>query len=205
MRSKSRSRCILAAVTVLLTVTTTGPARAALDPGPAVASTEPACTQSIGPGSEFTSCLGITAALDRAPSAGETATLTVTLRADRALPAVALTVELPVELDWAKPPTGFTTGRTTSTRPERPGILPTAQTTATVALGKSVAYSLAVKAVAAGAGQIEARAKAGPHADYDVVPLTVAASGGRSAFGVPPSDGTTAPVPADAKAAERPA
>jgi hypothetical protein len=211
------ARLVLAGLVagMLAVVGAAGPARADPDPGakgrpdPAVPSA-PACTQR-GAG-EFASCLGVTAALDRAPAVGETATLTVTVRASRKLAATQVTVDLPGQLGWATTPAGFRAGRATSRRPERSGTTTTAQRTITVDAGRPFTTTGVVKAVTPGFGQLQVRARAPEggtvHDGVADVYLTVAGAGAASRFGAQPAaeHGRTATLArAPARVAQRPA
>ncbi len=73
------------------------------------------------------SCIGVKVTLDRAPSVGETATLTYTVRTGVKLAPSDITVELPTQLAWAQAPAGFIAGQATSVQPERSGTIATAQ------------------------------------------------------------------------------
>ena len=116
--------------------------------------------------SEFASCLGVTAKLDRIPSVGATATLTATVRASRALPGTHVTVTLPAQLTWAR-------------KPAASAISPTA--------GKPATVTGVVKAVTEGFGEISVRAIApdgtATQTGSDSVFLTVAGAGQASRLG----------------------
>src|SRR4051794_41277504 len=96
---------VAGAVAVILIAT---PAAADPDPGkgPPDLPKAPVTPCAVVPSgnSEFASCMGVTAKLDRAPSVGATATLTATIRASRALPGTNVTITLPEQLAWAQKP-----------------------------------------------------------------------------------------------------
>ena len=116
--------------------------------------------------SEFASCVGVTAKLDRAPPVGATATLTATIRASRALPGTDVTITLPAQLAWAQKP---------------------AESTVSLTAEKPVTVTGVVKAVTEGFGEISVRATAPDGATTqsgsDSVFLTVAGAGKASQFG----------------------
>src|SRR5689334_4057208 len=95
------------ALAVILIAT---PAAAAPGKGPPDPPKAPVAACAVVPSgnSEFASCVGVTANLDRVPSVGATATLTATIRASRALPGTHLTITLPQQLTWAGKPAGST-------------------------------------------------------------------------------------------------
>jgi hypothetical protein len=116
--------------------------------------------------SEFASCVGVTAKLDRVPSVGATATLTATIRASRALPGTDVTITLPAQLAWARKP---------------------AESTVSLTAGKPVTITGVVKAVTEGFGEISVRATAPDGSTTqtasDSVFLTVAGAGKASQLG----------------------
>lgn len=145
---------------------------AAAEPDPGKGPPDPpkapvtACAVVPSGNSEFASCMGVTAKLDRAPSVGATATLTATIRASRALPGTDVTISLPEQLAWAQKP---------------------AASTVSLTAGKPVTVTGVVKAVAEGFGEISVRASARDGATTqigsDSVFLTVAGAGKASQFG----------------------
>jgi hypothetical protein len=110
--------------------------------------------------------MGVTAKLDRVPSAGATATLTVTIRASRALPGTDVIITLPEQLAWERKP---------------------AESTVSLTAGKPVALTGVVKAVSEGFGEISVRATARDgtttRTGSDSVFLTVAGAGKASQLG----------------------
>ncbi|MFI6073899.1 hypothetical protein ACIA5C_20225 [Actinoplanes sp. NPDC051343] len=145
---------------------------AAADPDPGKGNPDPPratatpCAVIPSGTSEFASCVGVTAKLDRVPSVGATATLTVTIRASRALPGTDVTITLPEQLAWERKP---------------------AESTVSPGAGKPVTLTGVVKAVAEGFGEISVRAAAGDGNDTqtagDSVFLTVAGAGKASRLG----------------------
>ncbi len=208
-------------LTVLVVASTGVPAAA--DPGgggkssPSTVERVPtgrACTEHSGNKQgrdEYASCVGVTARLDRAPSLGQTATLTATVSASVPLPPADITIELPAQLAWDSAPAGFTADRVTSLRPERSGTIATARRTLQLTPGRPMTLTGTVKAVAAGYGEIEVRATATRGTDSDagrdIVFLTVGAKGQPSRLGAVAgkTDLTVATLPAPPKAAARPA
>jgi hypothetical protein len=131
------------------------PGSSATGPAPAA----PVCAASAPKaGDEFVHCVSVSAGLDAVPAVGGTATLTATVRASIALSSTRVHIDLPAQLAWAQVPTGFTTSTTTSPRPERPGQISVAELTRSFAAGETLTVQGTVKAVSAGAGQIEVTA-----------------------------------------------
>jgi hypothetical protein len=216
MRQKSlRAKLITITAGVLAVLATAAPATA--DPGPPVKTGPPAaqaapagrpCVEHSGGEAAKdarTSCLGVTATLDRAPSFGETATLTVSVRASVQLAPADIKVELPTQLHWAQPPAGFAAGQETSVRPERSGTIAVAQRRTQLVPGRPETFTGVVRAVAPGYGQIQARAAvadgANVHAGQDDVFLTIGEPGRPSQFGAVAvkGDGTVATLAAAPK------
>jgi hypothetical protein len=207
MRSR-RTGGLAAVVTAALALTATGTAGAD-EPGPKgqpapayQPATGPACHQHAAASKvrdEWLSCLGVSAALDRAPSVGETATLSVTVGADAVLPSTDVRVELPAGLAWAQPPAGFAVTQQLSALPERAGTLSVARLTAAMRPGAAASYTGVVRAVRPGPAQIQVRATAKDGAEVragaDNVFLTVAPTGVRSRLDQAAKDGA-APVAA---------
>ncbi|MEU4236842.1 hypothetical protein [Actinoplanes sp. NPDC026619] len=167
------------------------PAAADPDPGKGPPDPPPApvasCAVVPSGNSEFATCLGVTAKLDRVPSVGETATLTATLRSTLPLGA-RLTVTLPEQLAWAQKP---------------------AASAVTLTADRPVTVTGVVKSVKEGFGQIVVRATApdagGPQTGQDVVFLTVGAAGQVSRFGALTTSGSQPAVPVTpAKVFQRP-
>ncbi|MEV4760652.1 hypothetical protein AB0J86_36895, partial [Micromonospora sp. NPDC049559] len=189
-----------------------GPGAAYAAPAPADRTGAPTCSLSASgdPADEWASCLGVSAGLDRTPSLGETATLTVTVRADTALPDTDIRIELPRQLAWARVPAGMETSRATAVEPERAGTISVARLTRSLAAGAEQTFTGEVRAVAAGPAQIEARASAvgvgRSYAGKDIVLLTVGEAGRASRAGLAAASGPAgvAPVPTTARA-DRPA
>jgi hypothetical protein len=73
---------------------------------PAVAGCDLRPTANRSDRHEWRSCIGVTATLDRLPAVGQTATLSVEVRADAARPGARITVELPANLAFVDPPAG---------------------------------------------------------------------------------------------------
>jgi hypothetical protein len=88
-RRRHMAASVAGALAVILIAT---PAAADPDPGkgPPDVPKAPVAPCAVVPSgnSEFASCVGVTAKLDRVPSVGATATLTATIRASRALPGM---------------------------------------------------------------------------------------------------------------------
>jgi hypothetical protein len=218
-----RGRIVAAAVTGLLAVAALA-APAIADPGApvkptpgqssgAAAPAERVCAErasaSKSANDEFLSCLGVAAKLDRVPSVGETATLTVTVRAAAVLGPSTIRVELPAQLAWVQAPTGFATSQTTLAQPDRAGTIALAQATQQLAAGQAVTFTGVVRAVQAGTGQVQVHATApdGPNvqAGEDDVFVTVAPSGSVSRLGFPAATGTLPVAKANpTKVASRP-
>lgn len=196
-RTGAPTRSVLATLVVAsLAVFGAGVNQAAADPGsgdkPATAKAQAAppatgrsCTErssaSKSRSDEYLSCIGVTATLDRAPSVGETATLTASVRVTADLGPTDIRVELPAQFAWVTAPTGFTTGHSKASQPERAGNLAVASMRKQVVAGQSVAFTGVVRAVGAGAGQIQVRATApdgaNVQAGQDDVFVTVADKG----------------------------
>jgi hypothetical protein len=174
----------------------------------------PSCTVRPSAGKsandEWLSCVGVESHLDRVPSVGETATLRVTVRASDRIGPTDIRVELPPQLVWAEAPAGFSTRQMTTREPERAGQLATAQASRVLQPGQPATFTGVVRAVSAGAAQIQVRATAtAGHEVYtgeDPVFLTVGEKGqaGRLGIAAKAGDGTVTTVPTGQRAA-RPA
>jgi len=110
-------------------------------------------------GSEWLSCLGVSASLDRLPAVGQTARLTVAVRSSAELGA-DVSVQLPPNLEWVQAPSGMTRGSVHSVRPETAGRLDTASAHKAMAKGDVASYTGIVRATAPGSAQIRANATA---------------------------------------------
>src|SRR5262249_15945298 len=145
----------------------------------------PKCTEHPSAGKsahdEWLSCVGVQAQLDRVPSVGETATLRVTVGASDQVGPADIRVELPPQLAWVQPPAGFSAGRMPAPEPERAGQLSTAQATRALPPGQAATFTGVVRAVSAGAAQIQVRATATTghevYAGEDPVFLTIGERG----------------------------
>ncbi len=171
---------------------------------PYVPASGPGCSlrRSAGanPHDEWASCIAVTAKLDRAPALGETAKLTVRVAVDPHASAQLgdsdIRVELPPELAWAQLPAGFGVESVRSGQPERSGILSVARAGRRLRAGGSADLSGVVRAVRAGATQIQVRATAvdevGAQLGEEDVFLTVGQPGKASALGQPVTTGDAA-------------
>ncbi|GIE99843.1 hypothetical protein [Paractinoplanes rishiriensis] len=133
-------------------------------------------------------CLTVDAALDAAPSVGETATFTYEVRSAIADDAVTLSVELPPGLRWRSAPAGTTLSTRESLAPQARGTVQRVEMTRAFAAGESLRLTGTVSATASGPAEIQARATAevdsGTEAGGDDVLLTVAAAGAESRLGI---------------------
>jgi hypothetical protein len=136
-------------------------------------------------GSEFLSCLGVSAQLDRLPAVGQTARLTVQVRSSAELGA-DVSVQLPPNLEWVQAPSGMTRGTTHSVRPETAGRLDSASAHRAMSKGDVASYTGIVRATAAGEAQIRANATAAyaghTEAGSDSVFLTVGQKSSTAGF-----------------------
>ncbi|MEV1329384.1 hypothetical protein AB0J20_07385 [Micromonospora costi] len=155
---------------------------------------------------ETLSCLGVEAALDRAPAVGESATLRVTVRAEGKIGPSEISVTLPAELEWVKAPAELGVQVQHSVQPERAGAESVARTTRALRAGDSATFSGVVRAVRAGQAQIQARATASygrdVQAGQDDVFLTIGEKTGLSRLGhaTPAGDNATRTVPTATRA-----
>jgi hypothetical protein len=138
--------------------------------------------------SEQSSCLSVSAELDRAPAVGERATLrySVTAAVDRQ--DVQLSIELPPNLRWQTVPTGATETSRESVAPHSKGTVRRAELTRTLTARQPQELTGVVEAIAPGPTEIQARATVarsyGTDAGGDEVLLTVANAGEQSEFGI---------------------
>lgn len=134
---------------------------------------------------EWAHCLSVTATLSRAPAVGQTATLSLEVRADATRRGARITIELPANLAFVEAPAGAvqTSGRSSS----GVGSARRATTTADLAAGSVHRLSARIRAIAAGPAHIRARTLAaipgGSDGAADDVFLTVGSSSAESRFG----------------------
>ncbi|HYN97900.1 MAG TPA: hypothetical protein VES42_29005 [Pilimelia sp.] len=137
---------------------------------------------------EQRSCLSVDAALESAPSVGQSARLRYTVRAAVARDGVQISVELPPNLRWGTAPAGTTVASRVSVAPQSKGTVQRAEVTRSLAAGEAVEFTGTVAAVAAGPAEIQVRATAeqpyGVDAGGDDVFVTVAPAGQTSRLGI---------------------
>jgi hypothetical protein len=150
--------------------------------------------------SEWLSCLGVSASLDRLPAVGQTARLTLQVRSSAELGA-DISVQLPPNLEWVQAPSGMTRGSMHSARPETAGRLDTASAHTSMTKGDVASYTGIVRATAPGSAQIRATATAAydghTEAGSDNVFLTVGRKSSTAGFDKRAVN-ATAPMPAGA-------
>lgn len=147
---------------------------------------------------EFASCVGVSAELDRAPSVGETALLTVGVTSQVSRPAATVTIELPPTLEAVAVPAPLVARAARSFD----GIAAVTHLVSTfpLAADRTLPLAVLVRAVDTGPGQVRARAvvDVAPgevQAGQDHVFLTVAPAGEVSRFAIDvPAVGGVAPV-----------
>ncbi|WP_234025245.1 MULTISPECIES: mycolysin [unclassified Streptomyces] len=149
------------------------------------------------------SCLGVTASLDRLPTVGEQATLTVDVEAQTDVKRAGLSLQLPPALRITDADSGLATPTTDAFGQRTSRTLALTPGTRTV--------KVQVKAVASGPAQIQADIsdtdRPGPRrAAHDSVELTIGTSEGSTAKGVSVTKARPAPVhrPATGARKERP-
>ena len=176
----------LAAGALAISMMAPGGAALGVDQAAAQAAVDGGCTL-VPEGSkhEFASCLRVTAALDRAPAVGETATLSVNVEAQRDLGEVTVTINVPDGLDVVSGP--GTDGAAVGA-PAGPGEIVPRVATVEPGVG-SEALSFDVKAADKGAALIEVYATARVDAGFadgamTIVPLTVADKSGKSQLSI---------------------
>ena len=175
----------LAAGALAISMMAPGGAALGVEQAAAQAAVDTSCTL-VPEGSkhEFASCLRVTAALDKAPAVGETATLTVNVEAQRDLGEVTVSVNVPTGLDVVSGPgtDGAAVGATAG-----PGAIVPRLATVEPGVG-SEALSFDVKAADNGATLIEVYVTAQVDGFTDgamtIVPLTVADKSGKSELSV---------------------
>ncbi|MEJ3750273.1 hypothetical protein WEI85_44320 [Actinomycetes bacterium KLBMP 9797] len=151
--------------------------------------------------------LSVQAALDSAPSVGESATLTYTVSAAAASDGVQISAELPPNLRWRTAPAGTAVSDRLSSAPQSKGTLHRAEITRSLAVGEAARFTGTVTAVAPGPAEIQVRAQAdrsyGVAAGADDVLATIAPAGQPSRLGIVTSSRAAA-VPYDGPAPEVP-
>ena len=172
-------------------------------PPPAATGTEQGCTlrpaAHRSPRHEWASCLAVSATMDRAPAAGETATLRFEVTAGRALTGVRVEADLPGNLRWASAPAGMQRALHATAAPEAGGRVDRASAVRALAAGETARFEGTVTATAAGPAHVRVRAAVpvpgGTDAAEDSVFLTVGAKAGASTFGFQDAGGAGAVAP----------
>lgn len=150
--------------------------------------------------SEWLRCVTVTAALDRAPTTGQTARLTVTVDARVAIDDLRVLVTLPSALRPAATPAGFTAARAMSRVPSDAGEVTTLSTTVDAAPSRVLRYQTDLIATAIGPTvlRVQATSAGGPVLGSDEVhvPVTIGATPRESRLGKAEGDAEAAQTPA---------
>jgi hypothetical protein len=149
--------------------------------GPSVSVAAPAdpgaCTLKPNPhisaNSEWTSCLSVSASIERAPELGESAVLRFDVTSQHDNDAVRIEADLPGNLSWKKAPAGLGQGAVASANPMANGRLNRASGERAIRAGQSVHFEGTVGAVAAGPAEIRVRARIAVPGGTDVAEDTV--------------------------------
>jgi hypothetical protein len=156
--------------------------------------------------SEWTSCLSVSASVDRAPSLDGSAVLRFDVTSQHGDDAVQIEADLPGNLSWEKAPAGLRQAEVASRSPLANGHLNRASGRHAIGAGKSAHFEGTISATSPGPAEIRVRARiavpGGTDAAEDTIFLTIGEKGQRSATTMAtPAVGRTTPIAQAPKAA----
>lgn len=182
---------LAAAAAILLAVTLVpAPARGAPATAPAECGLRPSGSVQQHAGG-WSSCVQVTAKLDRAPRVGEAARLTIEVLGEHDRSGVPVQVDLPAGWRWAEPPSGLPVA------PAGTAWGPVLRASGTLDLDAGRSRTMTATVVPERAGYADIRARAGasaPEQGADAVHVTIGTTSSRFGYHDPAAD-RTAPVP----------
>jgi hypothetical protein len=151
--------------------------------------------------SEIARCVTVAATFDRAPVAGGSARLRLTVTSSIDNDDLRIQIELPAALRADAPPDGFTTQRTVSARPADKGTINRLTAIVDARAGRALNYDIGITAVTAGPTTLRVTAISPRGAEFGShevhAPAVVGATAADARLGPAQGDAAAEPMPAD--------